>query len=306
MTTRDPYTVLGVSKTADAAEIKKAFRNKARNAHPDQNPDDPKAEDRFKEINKAYGILGDTANRAKFDRGELDADGNEKMSGFHGGGAGRGGYSRSSANFSFDDIFGGNDPFSDMFSGGRGAGPRPSRGGNSEFTLRVDFVDAIIGTTKRVALTNGKTLDVRIPPGTETGQNLRLKGQGLPGHNGGAAGDALIEIIVNDHAYYTRNGHNILLNLPITLKEAVLGSKVTIPTPYGAVTMSVPKHSSSGKTLRLRGKGAPFTKPGSKEPDHGDLLVTLMVALPEDDAALTAFVEAWTPTDNSDPREKLS
>jgi len=313
MSTRDPYIVLGVSKSADAAEIKKAFRSKARNAHPDQNPNDPQAEDRFKEINKAYEILGDAEKRAKFDRGELDADGNEKISGFSGF-RGRGGpnYNSGSTHFSFEDIFGDtHDPFADIFGrsgrGGRGAGAQPfsSKGANSSFTLRVDFLSAINGTTKRVSLTNGKTLDVRVPPGTENGQTLRLKGQGMPGVNGGAAGDALIEILVDDHPFYTRQGHNILLDLPVTLKEAVLGGKVTIPTPHGAVSMSIPKGSSSGKTLRLRGKGCPFSKADAKEQEKGDLLVTLQIVLPENDQALEAFVDAWTPTDSSDPREKI-
>jgi DnaJ-class molecular chaperone len=312
MTARDPYSVLGVSKTADASEIKKAFRQKARAAHPDQNPDDPSAEDRFKEINKAYEILGDPEKRAKYDRGEIDADGNEKMAGF--GGYQRRGSSNfggGSTHFSFEDIFGDQDPF-DIFGrsgrGGRGAGSQPfsTRGANSNFTLRVDLVSTIIGTTKRIALTNGKTLDVRIPPGTEDGQTLRLKGQGMPGANGGQPGDALIEIKVDEHPYYKRQGHDLHLNLPITLKEAISGGKVTVPTPHGAVSMNIKPGTNSGQTLRLRGKGCPYRNPGSAEKHVGDLLVTTMVTLPNDDAALKAFVEAWTPTDTSDPRAKFT
>jgi len=303
MSTRDPYTVLGVAKSADAAAIKKAFRAKARAAHPDSNPDDPKAEDRFKEINRAYEILGDAEKRARFDRGEIDADGNEKASAFTGARHGRAysAYGGGARGFSFEDIFGDNEAFSDMFRGGNmGGGGRPfqTRGANVSYTLRVGFVDAVVGTTKRIALTNGKTLDVRIPPGTESGQTLRLKGQGMPGANGGAAGDALIEIQVNDHPHFTRQGNDILLDLPVTLKEAVLGAKVPVPTPHGTVTLSIPKGSSSGKVLRLRGKGVPGKT-------AGDLLVTLMVALPENDPALAAFAEAWTPADAADPRKGL-
>ncbi|WP_337996175.1 DnaJ C-terminal domain-containing protein [Oleispirillum naphthae] len=303
MPTRDPYTILGVPKSADAAAIKKAFRAKARAAHPDSNPDDPKAEDRFKEVNRAYEILGDAEKRARFDRGEIDADGNEKAAAFTGARHGRaysahGGGARG---FSFEDIFGDNEAFSDMLRGGNMGGGRggfQTRGANVSYTLRVGFVDAVAGTTKRVALTNGKTLDVRIPPGTESGQTLRLKSQGMPGANGGAAGDALIEIQVQDHPHFSRQGNDILLNLPVTLKEAVLGAKVPVPTPHGTVTLSVPKGSSSGKVLRLRGKGVPGKT-------AGDLLVTLMVALPENDPALAAFAEAWTPADPTDPRKDL-
>ena len=312
MVTRDPYTVLGVSKSADAGAIKKAFRAKARTAHPDSNPNDPKAEDRFKEVNKAYEILGDAEKRGRFDRGEIDADGNETTAAF---GHGRRGRAYSSTDggargFSFEDIFGDAGAFSDILRGGGNAqgGHRPfhSRSANVAYTLKVGFTDAIVGTTKRVALTNSKTLDVRIPPGTESGQTLRLKGQGMAGMGGGMAGDALIEIQVEDHPHFKRRDHDILLNLPVTLKEAVLSAKVPVPTPHGTVAVSVPKGSSSGKVLRLRGKGAPFTPPGTAGERHGDLLITLMIIVPENDPALTAFAEAWTPTEATDPRKGLA
>lgn len=310
MAARDPYSVLGVQKSADAAAIKKAFRAKARTAHPDSNPNDPKAEERFKEINKAYEILGDPDKRARFDRGEIDADGNETVAAFGGGRRGPGGFGGNPGGgfgggrggFSFEDIFGDPDSFSDILRGG--AGPRrPAKGANSSYTLRVSFLEALNGATKRVGLTNGKTLDVRIPPGSESGKVLRLKGQGMPG--AGGAGDALIEIQVDEHPLFKQRDHDILLDLPVTLKEAVLGAKVTAPTPHGPVTLSIPKGSSSGKQLRLRGKGATFTNPGDPLPRHGDLLVTLMIVLPEDDPALAAFAEAWTPAGSQDPRKGM-
>lgn len=307
MAARDPYTVLGVPRGADAAAIKKAFRAKARTAHPDSNPNDPKAEERFKEINKAYEIVGDAQKRARFDRGEIDADGNETVAAFGGGrraggGAGFGGGARG---FSFEDIFGGGaESFEDILRGASGrAGGFQQRGGNSSYTLKVSLLDALNGATKRIGLTNGKTLDVRIPPGTETGKVLRLKGQGQQGPGG--AGDALIEIVVEEHPLFKRREHDILLDLPVTLKEAVLGAKVTVPTPSGAVALSIPKGSSSGKQLRLRGKGAAFTNPGDDLPRHGDLIVTLMIVLPEHDAALEAFAEAWRPAAH-DPRKGMA
>ena len=315
MAARDPYSVLGIPKAADAAAIKKAFRAKARTAHPDSNPDDPKAEERFKEINKAYELLGDPDKRARFDRGEIDADGNETAAafggrrgpgGFGGGGAGFGnaGFGGGRGGFSFEDIFGDADSFSDILRGQAGGGPRrPARGANSSYTLRVSFLEALNGATKRVGLTNGKTLDVRIPPGSESGKVLRLKGQGMSGPAG--AGDALIEIQVDEHPLFKQRDHDIIFDLPITLKEAVLGAKVTAPTPHGPVTLTIPKGSSSGKQLRLRGKGAAFTNPGDTLPRHGDLLVTLMIVLPEHDPALDSFAEAWTPAGTQDPRKGM-
>lgn len=310
MAARDPYSVLGVPRGADAAAIKKAFRAKARTAHPDSNPNDPKAEERFKEINKAYEILGDAQKRARFDRGEIDADGNETVAAFGGGhraggGAGFGGFGGGARGFSFEDIFGGGaESFEEILRGRAGGGFQQQRGGNASYTLRVSLREALTGTTKRIGLTNGKTLDVRIPPGTESGKVLRLKGQGKPGGAGAPAGDALIEIVVEDDPLFKVRDHDILLDLPVTLKEAVLGAKVTVPTPYGAVALSVPKGSSSGKQLRLRGKGAAFTNPGDDLVRHGDLIVTLMVVLPERDAALEAFVEAWKPAPH-DPRKGM-
>lgn len=300
MASRDPYTVLGVARTADADAIKKAFRAKARSAHPDSNPNDPGAEDRFKEINKAYGILGDAEKRGKFDRGEIDADGNEVRMGFAPGGRTRA-WSRDGAQgFGFEDIFGSDDVISEIFRGRTGGGRRSTRmrGADISYTLTVDFIDAVRGATKRLGLTNGKTLDVHIPPGSETGRVLRLKGQGTPGIGGGAAGDALIEITVADHPLFRRQGRDILLDLPVTLKEAVLGAKVTVPTVDGKVVVNIPKGSTSGKVLRLRGRGIPGNDGGGR----GDELVTLMVALPAHDPALAAFAAAWTPADDGNPR----
>jgi DnaJ-class molecular chaperone len=308
---KDPYTVLGVARSASQDEIKSAYRKLARAMHPDVNRDDPKAEDKFKDVTAAYDLLSDKDKRARFDRGEIDAQGNER--GFRPGGAGAGFRGRRSAGagagggyggFRFDSsMFGDDDIFSDMFRqasrgpGGPGAGPR--KGVDNQYRLKVSFEEAALGCTKRITLTNRKTLDVRIPPGSEDGRTLRLKGQGGEGTAGGPAGDALVEIGVKEHAFFTRDGANVILELPVTLKEAVLGAKVTVPTLEGKVSVTVPEGSNNGATLRLRGRGIPV-----ENEVRGDLLVKLVLTLddPKDPKLAAAVKKLKDP--EVDPRVK--
>jgi DnaJ-class molecular chaperone len=312
---RDPYTVLGVAKDAKDDDIQKAFRKQAKKFHPDLNPGDKKAEDKFKELNAAYDILGDTAKRARFDRGEIDANGTERANPFAGGGGGfRGGFNpgrgpgggpQGGATFSFDDL---SDLFGGAFGGGgRGGGPfgqgarGPVQGEDARFNLEVDLLDAVRGAKKRLTMPNGKSLDVNIPSGISDGQTIRLKGQGHPGPTG-AAGDALIEVKIGEHPLYKRDGHDIRIELPITLQEAVLGAKVEVPTIHGPVTVSVPKGANSGRTLRLKGKGIAAGKSGTP----GDQYVKLVVTLPPgNNAELEKFVESWGEKNAYDPRADL-
>ena len=317
----NPYTLLGVSKTASQDEIKQAYRKLARKMHPDLNPDDPKAEDKFKEISSAYDILSDPEKRKRFDAGELDENGKERPGygyGAYGGGNPFGGAGNGFSGFGFD--FGGGqtkggrkrsgfDFFSDMFGGAANGGEdifanmkrrsaRKAQGENVNYDLTVSFLDAALGKEKEISLPNGKVLNVRIPAGTTDKTILRLKGQGGAGIAGGAKGDALIHILVQPHPYFTKADNDILLNVPVSLKEAVLGGKVTIPTLEGKVALTVPPNSNSGSVLRLRGKGI---RSGGKT---GDLLVKLYIVLPEKpDAELTRFMREWNPA-AFDPRAK--
>ncbi|MBE1237269.1 J domain-containing protein [Phaeovibrio sulfidiphilus] len=318
---RDPYTILGVPRTANHSEIKKAYRKLARTRHPDLNPDDPKAEEAFKEISAAYSLLSDEQKRARFDRGEIDAEGNEK--GFGGGwgpGGPRGpqGSSRTwqrSANpggpgrpgdFRFDSIFGDldEDLFSDLFSGGgrggarRASAPKPERGGDTHYRLRISFEEAALGATRRITLTNRKTLDIQIPPGWEDGAQLRLKGQGTPGIAGGASGDALVEVKIKPHPVFVRDGFDVVANIPVTLKEILLGAKIVVPTLEGKASVTIPEDSNTETVLRLRGKGIPHGEA------RGDLLIRLVIILPEPpDETLKACVKNM-PDPEEDPRTK--
>lgn len=299
------YDLLGVSKTATASEIKKAYHKLARTLHPDVNPDKSAAE-KFKKISSAYEILSDTEKRKNYDAGIIDENGNPTPFGAGaydagGYGAGFGGNGRyQSYNINPEDLAGmfgggmGGFNFSDLFGamGGGAAGmggsrhrnAQPPKGQDVSYNLTVAFDMSITGGETTVGLANGKNLKIKIPAGVTNDSTLRLKGQGDAGY-GGQKGDALINIKVADSSLYTRDGNNVLLNVPITLKEAVLGSKITVPTPYGEVALTVPPYSSSGKTLRLKGRGVK---------DKGDLLVKLMIALPEhSNAELTKFVENW-------------
>ncbi len=302
---KNPYEVLGVASGASDDEIQKAFRRLAKKSHPDLHPGDKKAEDKFKEINAAYDILGDASKRARFDRGEIDANGNEiRQNPFARGarqGAGGGGQHFSFEDLDLGDLFGG------MFRGG-GAGPRggdpfggaqrPGRGEDQRFMLEVDFEEAAVGATKRLTLPSGKSLDVNIPPGINEGQTIRLKGQGGPGQ-GGPAGDALIEVKVRPHPTFRREGRDIYAEVPISLGEAVSGGKVQVPTVHGPVAMTVPKWTNGGARLRLKGKGIPATK---SEP-AGDQYVVFEIVLPKTpDADLEEFVKGWASRKPYNPR----
>jgi DnaJ-class molecular chaperone len=311
MAARNPYEVLGVKPDASEADIRTTYRKLAKKFHPDLNPGNKQAEARFKDIGSAYDIVGDKAKRARFDKGEIDASGAERASKPYGdyrhyaeaeaGERYRGSGFRGTENMSPEDL---EDLFS--FFGGRGGGngggrPVRARGADRRYALQVDFLDAINGTKKRIDLPQGKSLDVRIPAGLRDGQILRLEGQGGEGLGGGPAGDALIEVHVEAHPQFRREGDDIYLDLPVTLAEAVLGAKVSVLTADGNVTMSIPANSNSGRTLRLKGKGAP--KPGLKG-ERGDQYVTLKVMLPDKpDPDLAAFLKEWAPKHAYDPRE---
>lgn len=298
MSVRDPYEVLGVSKTASQDDIRKAYRKLAKKYHPDLNPGDKVAEEQFKAIGQANELLSDAEKRARYDRGEIDASGQERMHpGFGGGqrgyGEGMGGFryggpgGPGGAGFSEEDL---SDLFGSMFSGGR-ARRGPQKGADRSYSLKVSFLDSITGSTSRITLPDGATLDVKIPPGIEDGQTLRLRGKGDAGVQGGPQGDALITVTVLPDATYTRDGHDLHETLPVDLKTAVLGGSITVPTPTGAVKMNVPAGSDTGTKLRLRGKGVQAH--GSR--DAGNLYVTLQIKIGKPDAALQEFLKNWTP-----------
>lgn len=305
---QNPYEILGVASDATHDEIRKAYRKLAKTNHPDLNPGDAAAADRFAEIASAYDILGDTEKRGRFDRGEIDASGNERPAP---------GYYRDYAeapeghpyasSAGYEDMGDMSDFFSDIF-GARGRGGPAGGGANVRmrgqdvrYHLEVDFLEAVTGATKRVTMPDGKALDIAIPEGLTDGQTLRLKGQGGPGYGGGPAGDAYVEISVRPHPRFTREGDDIVLVLPITIDEAALGGKVEVPTTTGRVTLSVPKGASGGRTLRLRGKGVKKRGGG-----HGDQLVRLQIRLPDTiDDELAEFMEKWRAGHAYDPRKTM-
>jgi DnaJ-class molecular chaperone len=304
----DPYETLGVSKTASQDEIQKAYRKLAKKHHPDLNPGNKQAEEKFKNIGTAYDILGDPEKRTRFDRGEIDATGAERPQRRYyreyadaGSGEAAGGYSSDQgfADFSADDIF--SEIFGRRGAGGPGERGRTTfrlRGADRSYRLEIDFLDAINGALKQIALPDGSDIKVTIPPGTRDRQILRLRGKGEPGMNEGPPGDALIEIGVRPHRFFSRKGDDIHTDLLISLGEAVLGGKVQAPTPTGYVTMTVPKWSNTGTVLRLRGKGVP--KPDGT---RGDQFVTLRVMLPEKpDPELEKFIASWNGR-NARPRQ---
>jgi DnaJ-class molecular chaperone len=305
MAAADPYTILGVARSATEAEIKKAYRKLAKELHPDTNRDNPKAADRFAKVTNAYDLLSDKEKRARFDRGEIDGDGNPAFSGFPGGGGGGGGGNPFGGGFQggggdfgdiFEGLFGGRGRQAGGFGGQARGGP-PPKGGNVAYRLAVPFEDAASGKAQRITLQDGKTIDVKLPKSIEEGTQIRLSGKGQQGPGG--AGDAIITLSVGKHRFFTRDGDHVRLDLPITLIEAVKGGAIKVPTVDGAVMLNVPKGATSGKTLRLKEKG--FT---SKSGTRGDQLVTLMIDLPTGDAALNAFVEEWA--DERNPREGLT
>jgi DnaJ-class molecular chaperone len=329
---RDPYEVLGVSKGASAADIKSAYRKLAKKLHPDANKSDPKAAGRFSELNAAYEIVGDADKRKAYDRGEIDAEGKPRFQGFEGFGAGRGnaggfgggegsfetftfgpeGFQRAGGRGGFRGGGGGfEDILKNMF-GGAAAG-RTGRGGfqfdDEDFvqpggrdiaaSLTITLPEAAKGVKKRVLLPTGKEVEVKIPAGLAEGQQIRLKGQGHPGPRG-QAGDLLIAVSVAPHPLFARDGNDLRLELPITLYEAVLGGKVRVPTLDGAVALSIPPGTNSGRTFRLKGKGFP-AKSGA-----GDLMATVRIVLPEGgDKELDELMRKWRDTKPYDPRKGM-
>lgn len=293
----DPYVELGVPRSASADDIRKAFRKLAKQYHPDANPGDKSAEERFKRVSGAFDIIGDVDKRKKFDRGEIDADGREQHPGFGGGspfgpGGASGGRYRpgpGSPGFEGIDI---NDLFGEAFGarGGRGGGfgfGGPTKGADLRARLDIDLEDAIRGGKKRIAFSDGRTLEVNIPKGAQEGQVLRLKGQGAAGRGG--PGDALIELGFKPHPLYRRDGASLIMDLPVSVPDAVLGGKVEAPTPDGPVALTVPRGSNSGAQLRLKGRG--FIDAKGK---RGDLMARLVVTLPEaPDPELEKFAERW-------------
>lgn len=304
----DPYSILGVQRSASEKDIKSAYRKLAKELHPDTNKDNPKATERFSEVTRAYDLLSDKDKRARFDRGEIDADGNPAGpfgGGFGGGGFGRGG---SQGGFrhdgGFEGGFGGGggpdgvdigDIFEGLFGGrggmgggGMGGGRRgpPPKGANVSYRLQVSFVDAASRANQRITLSDGKTIDLKLPAGVESGQQMRLGGKGEAGPGGN--GDAIVTIEIGHHPFYERDGDNIRLDLPISLGEAVHGAKVKVPTVDGQVMLTVAPGTSSGRTLRLKGRG--FTR---KDGTRGDQLVTLQIDIPADDPDLKARLDGW-------------
>ena len=320
---RDPYEVLGVPRGASAAAIKSAYRKLAKKHHPDSNKNDPKAAERFSELNTANEILGDEDKRKQFDRGEIDAEGKPRFTGFPGGGAGggragpggfesytfRSGGGGGAGAGAFEDIL--NSMFANAGRGGRaGAG----RGSPFEFetggvgldldvtvSMSVSLEEAVQGGEKRVRLPSGKELNVKIPPGVSEGQQIRLRGQGETAQ-GHPPGDLLITVHIAPHAFFKVDGSDLRVDLPITLYEAVLGGKVRVPTLGGAVELSIPKNTSSGRTFRLKGKGLPKAGGGS-----GDLFVTTRIMLPDgNDSELEALMQKWRDGHPYNPRNDLT
>ena len=299
---RDPYDVLGVPRSASADDIKQAYRKLAKKLHPDLNPGNKKAEQSFKEVSAAYDLLSDPEKKGRFDRGEIDASGAERQreQPFYKS------YAEADQGARYRRFEEGESPFADdlfaeLFRGrGRQQNFR-ARGPDVTYSLEVDFLTAVNGATQRLTLADAKTLDVTIPPGTEDGQVLRLKGQGQPGIGGGPPGDAFIEIKVRPHPFFGRVGDDIHVELPITLQEAVLGGSVDLATIDGKVSLKIRPGSNSGTVLRLRGKGV--MNPATRQ--RGDQLVTLRVALPDKiDPELKAFVERWAESHPYDVRSK--
>lgn len=321
----DPYATLGVPRGASEKDIKSAYRKLAKQLHPDRNSDNPKAAERFSEVTRAYDLLSDKDKRARFDRGEIDADGNPTMNfggGFGGGGggfgAGRGGAGArgfSARDFEgfggaeevdlgniFEGLFGEQPGRTGGFGGGMGSGMgggrrrAPPKGGDLSYHLRVPFTDAAVLAPQRITLGDGSTIDLKLPPGLQDGKPMRLRGKGQPGPGG--AGDALVTIGIEPHPFFTRDGDDVRLDLPVTVDEAVRGAKVKVPTVEGPVMLTVAPGSGSGKVLRLKGRG--FTR---KDGTRGDQLVTLQIQLPDDTTELARRLEGWS--DPSPVRARL-
>ena len=316
---RDPYQELGVSRTASADEIRKAFRKLAKENHPDTNPGNNPAEEKFKRVSAAFDIVGDPEKRKKFDAGQIDGDGRETYRGFGGAGPGGGAgpwgarpggaYQGGGPRESFEGVDLG-DILGEMFGGGAaggragpgrggGFGPFSQRGSDVRARLEIDLEDSIRGGKKRIAFGDGRTMDVTIPKGAQEGQTLRLKGQGAPGRAG--PGDAFIELVIGQHPLYRREGEVLVMDVPVSAYDAVLGGKVEAPTPDGPVTLTVPKGSNTGAKLRLKGRGL-VDASGRR----GDLFARLVIVLPDKpDAELEAFAEEWRRKRPYAPRRRV-
>lgn len=298
---QDPYATLGVARGADEKAIKSAYRKLAKELHPDHNKDNPKAAERFSEVTRAYDLLSDKDKRARFDRGEIDVDGNPTGFGGGGGAGFGGGAHRGFGGGSgpegvdlgdiFEGLFGGARGGGGFGGGGFGRNAPPPKGANRAYRLAVSLPDAAVGAPQRITLADGKTIDMKLPKGVEDGMQIRLAGKGDNGPGG--AGDAIVTIAIQPHPFFRRDGDDIRIDVPITLDEAVNGAKVKVPTVESAVMLTVAPGSSSGKTLRVKGKG--FTR---KDGTRGDQYIRLEIALPEGDAELGRRLEGW-----HDPRD---
>lgn len=305
---KDPYDILGVAKDADDKAVQAAYRKLAKQYHPDLNPGNREAEETFKDVSAAYDLLGDADKRKRFDAGEIDASGAERPEhqyyrSYGDSDAGSKYYAQEGFANAEDledflaKAFGG----TQGFGAGPGGGGYRARGSDVSYSLRISFLEAAKGTSKRVGMPDGKTLDVSIPEGTENLQTLRLSGQGNPGFGGGPNGDAYIEVHVAPHAYFERKDNNIHVEIPVTLKEALLGGKIDVPTVHGPVSMTIPKGSNTGATLRLKDKGLK-----SRQGEVGHQYVQLKVVLPdEDNPALEAFLRDWDEPADYDPRKGM-
>jgi DnaJ-class molecular chaperone len=307
---RDLYKILKVDRKASQAEIKTAYRKLAKKLHPDLNPEDKAIEQRFKEVSLAYAILGNEERRGRYDRGEIDASGQERSftGGFSGGRRTRAGAGRGGPEASHFEGINPEDLFAEFFGGVRraaaakaakGAKTAAQKGGDLKTTITIGFLEAARGAKKRLRLKDGRILQLTIPAGTEEGQVLRLKGQGKRA-SGGRPGDALIEVKVEPHRFFTRKGLNVYLELPVTLQEALLGAEIQVPTITGRVSLKVPPGSNTGTTLRLKGKGLAGPKGGPA----GDQYVKLKLVLPDQpDRKLRDFVKSWGKAHDYDPRK---
>lgn len=297
----DPYEILAVARTASSDDIRKAYRNLAKKLHPDLNPGNKQSEERFKEISIANDILSDTVKRKRFDAGEIDALGAEKprqqyYKDYAAEAAAGHAYENPSG---FADFAEGDDVLAELFRR-QARQSRRARGADLHYRLMIQFLDAVVGASKRLTLPDGGTLDVTIPPGIQEGQTLRLRGKGAPSPGDGEAGDALVEISIKPHLFFTRDGDDINVDVPITLGEAVLGARIKVPTPTGPVMVTVPKGSNTGSTLRLKGKGV------SRRGGHGDEFIKLKVMLPlGSDPELETFLSNWVPGTSYDPRKDM-